>query len=159
MHSAFNHFLLPPLAGSAVLLIGFPLLVYVVFDQSERATREWLGTGFDTDAELLEQLMSGELRDTPVGKYLHGLRTSLPPAVVGDMLSLLQLRLELAMRAKGMLLAREAGLEVAPGPEVQARLEELRWLESAIGPTGRLALHPVLRTSSRELWQLNVLRT
>lgn len=159
MHSAFNHFLLPALANAAVLLVGFPLLAYAVFDQSERATREWLGTGFDTDAQLLEQVMSGELRETPVGRYLHGLRTSLPPAVVGDMLSLLQLQLELSMRAKGMLLAREAGLHVAPGPEIQAKLEELRWLERAIGPTGRLALHPVLRTSSRELWQLYVLQT
>jgi len=157
MHSAFNHFLLPPLAATAVLLLGFPLVVFVVFQQSERATRHWLGTGFDTDAQLLEQLMSGELRDTRVGRYLHSLRTGLPGRVVGDMLSLLQVQLELSMRAKGFLMAREAGLEMPIGADVQARLEELRWLENAIGPAGRLALGPVLRTSSRELGQLYML--
>lgn len=157
MHSVFNHFLLPPLASTAVVLLVFPLAVYAVFQQSERATRQWLGTGFDTDARLLEQLLSGELPDTAVGRYLQSVRRGLPGRVVGDMVSLLQLHLELSMRAKGVLLAREAGLEVPIGPDVKARLEELRWLENAIGRTGRRALHPALHTSSRELWQLYML--
>ena len=39
----------------------------VVFERSERATRHWLGVCFDTDAELLEQILTGEVRETRVG--------------------------------------------------------------------------------------------
>ena len=61
------------------------------------------------------------------------------------------------MPAKGLLLAREMGLPAAVGPDVVANLEELRYLEKAIGPTGLLAMKPIRRHSSRDLWQLQVL--
>jgi hypothetical protein len=73
------------------------------------------------------------------------------------MLCMLQIHLELSVRAKGMLLAREAGLPVVIGADVRANLEELRYLEKAIGPTGLLAMKPIRRQSSRDLWQLHAL--
>lgn len=157
IHAAFNQFLLPPLASTLILLLVLPLLVVFVFERSEKATRKWLGVGFDTDVQFLEQIMSGELSETRVGRYLHSLRTSLAGPIVGDMLSLLQLQLELSVRAKGILMAREIGLDVPVGDDVRPKLEELRYLESSIGTAGRLAMHPILQTSSRELWQLYVL--
>jgi hypothetical protein len=73
------------------------------------------------------------------------------------MMCLLRLHAELAIRAKGVLMMREAGFDVAPDPAVKDKLEELRYLEKNIGTTGLRALNPFLRTSTRDLWQLSVL--
>jgi RsiW-degrading membrane proteinase PrsW (M82 family) len=157
IHSAYNHFILPPLVATAVFLVVLPPLVILAFGRSEQATREWLGLGMDTDVELLQSIRTGAIADTRVGAYLRSLKTRFPGPVVADILCLLRIHLELSIRAKGLLLAREAGLPVAVGPDVRANLDELRYLERAIGPTGLLAMKPIRRQSSRDLWQLQVL--
>jgi hypothetical protein len=84
-------------------------------------------------------------------------RSRFAPEVLVDMMCLLRLRAELAIRAKGILMMREAGFDAVPDPTLKDRFEELRYLENNIGKTGLLALHPFLHTSTRDLWQLNVL--
>lgn len=157
LHSLFNHFLLNPLLAAALLVVGFPLFALLVFQQSEKATREWLGVGFDTDQELLKQITSGEIVSTRVGRYLHTMRARFPGEVIADMFCLLQLHVELAIRAKGILMMREAGFKVPPDPTVKAKFDEVHYLEKSIGTTGLLAMDPFLHTSSRDLWQLNML--
>jgi RsiW-degrading membrane proteinase PrsW (M82 family) len=152
-HSAYNHLSGSPLLATAFLLVVMPLLLFLVFEYSERATREWLGAGLDLDMELLQQIMGGEVLETRVGRYLHSLKEHFPGEVVADMLCLVRIQLELSMRAKGLLMARAAGLEIPPDPAVRENFEELRFLENSIGPTGRMAIVPFLRTSSRDLWQ------
>jgi hypothetical protein len=97
------------------------------------------------------------MSETPVGKYLMTLRSSFPPEVIVDMMCLLRLHVELSIRAKGALLMREAGFDVAPDPTLRNTFEELRYLEKSIGRTGLLAMEPFLHTSTRDLWQLNML--
>ncbi|MGE5176169.1 MAG: PrsW family glutamic-type intramembrane protease [Hyphomicrobiales bacterium] len=157
VHSLFNHFVLNPLLSTALLIVLMPLLVVAVFERSERATRDWLGAGLDSDVELLELILSGEIRSSHAGEYLESLRTRFPGAVVADMLCYLQIYLELALRAKGVLIARAAGVTVPVDPAVRANFEEMRFLERSIGPTGKLAVLPLLRTSGRDLWQLTML--
>jgi len=157
IHSAYNHFFLSPLASTALLLALLPPLLIVAFGRSERATREWLGLGMDTDVELLQSIRSGRIAETRVGAYLRSLTARFPGEVVADMLCLLRIHLELSIRAKGLLLAREAGLPVAVGRDVRANLDELRYLEKGIGPTGLLAMKPIQRQSSQDLWQIHVL--
>jgi len=157
IHSAYNHFFLPPLAAAAVLLAALPLLMVAVFARSERATREWLGTGLDSDLEIVESIVSGHALSTRLGGYLRSLQAHFPGEVVADMLCLVRLQAELSIRAKGLLLAREAGLDAPVGEDVRASLRELRYLESSIGPTGRLALKPLLRESARDAWQVFLL--
>jgi len=157
IHSAYNHFLLPPLMATAVLMLVLPPLLVFAFERSERATREWLGLGLDTDVEVLQSIRTGEIGQTRVGAYLRSLTSRFPGSEVADMLCLLRIHLELSIRAKGLLLAREAGLPATVGPEVRANLEEMRYLERAIGPTGLLAMKPIQRTSSRDLWQVHLL--
>ena len=72
------------------------------------------------------------------------------------MLCLLEVRLELAMRAKGLMLAQSVGVEVPGGPEVLAHFDELRFLERSVSPTGRLAMQPLL-PEGRERWQIRLL--
>jgi len=157
IHSLYNHLILSPLAATGLLLVVFPLLIVLVFERSERATRDWLGVGFDTDTELLEQILSGEVRHTRIGQYLDMLSQHLPRAVVGDLLCLLRIRLELSMRAKGLLLAREAGLKLPIDDQVRAAFAELRYLEGAVGKAGQLAILPLVNRSGRDLWQLYML--
>lgn len=157
LHSLYNHFLLQPLVAAGLVVLVFPYISMAVFQHSERDTRSWLGTGFDTDQELLVAVRTGKVAATPVGKYLTTLRNRFPPEVIVDMMCLLRLRAELAIRAKGVLLAREAGFEPAPDPSLPAKFEELRYLERSIGKTGMRALQPFVTTSTRDAWQLTLL--
>lgn len=157
LHSLYNQFLVAPLLATALIVLVFPYIVMFLFQQSERETRSWLGTGFDTDQELLRVMRAGQVSDTPMGLYLKGLRTSYPPEVIVDMMCLLRLRAELGIRAKGILLMREAGFEADPDPSVRAKLEEVGYLEQSIGRTGMRALKPFVHTSTQDLWQLNLL--
>jgi hypothetical protein len=157
LHSLYNHFLLHPLLATALILLIVPYLTLAVFQRSERETTAWLGAGFDTDQELLRAVRAGQVSGTPVGRYLTTVRSRFAPEVLVDMMCLLRLRAELAIRAKGILMMREAGFDAAPDPTLKDKFEELRYLERSIGKTGLLALHPFLHTSARDLWQLTVL--
>ena len=157
VHSLFNHVVLNPLLTTAILLVSMPLLMLFVFERSERSTRDWLGAGLDSDVELLEQLLGEEIASTQVGTYLESLKNHFPGPVVGDMLCLLRIHLELSLRAKGVLIARAAGVVVEPDEHVRANFAEMRFLEKSIGPTGRIAILPFMKTSSRDLWQLCML--
>ncbi len=157
LHSLYNHFLLQPLLATALIVLVFPYLSFAIFNQSERETKAWLGDGFDIDQDLLRALRAGQLAETAVGKYLTSLRSRFAPEAIVDMLCLLRLRAELGIRAKGILMMREAGFEAEPDPSLPDKFEELRYLEKSIGRTGMLALHPFIHTSTRDLWQLNLL--
>jgi RsiW-degrading membrane proteinase PrsW (M82 family) len=157
IHSLFNHFFLSPLHSALALLVGVPLVMTLVFRQSERSLRKWLGIGFDSDQQMLEMITSGDIASTPVGEYLISLKRTFAGETVADMLCYLRLHVELSIRAKGILLMRENGIEPPPDPDVEDMFGELKYLEGQIGMTGKLALHPLLRWSSRDLWQLHML--
>mgnify|MGYP007065672436 FL=1 len=76
---------------------------------------------------------------------------------MADILCFLRIHLELSTRAKGILLMKSAGFSPEYDPEIAERFEELKYLKNNIGSTGMLALHPLLRWSSRDLWQFNML--
>jgi protease PrsW len=152
LHATYNRALVSPVLAAAVLLLIVPLVVLAVFDRSERLTREWIGDGLDLDVELLALIRSAEFGTTRLGRYLTELGARFPGTVVADMFCLLQVELELSIRAKGMLMAREAGLETPIDEEVRAALAERKYLQDAIGPTGMLALRPLQVTSRRDDW-------
>jgi RsiW-degrading membrane proteinase PrsW (M82 family) len=157
LHSLYNHFLLNPLVATALIVLVFPWVCIVVFQLSEQGTRVWLGAGFDIDQELLRAMRAGQVRGTPVGEYLTTVRDRFDPEVIVDMMCLLRLRAELAIKAKGILMMREAGFDAEPDPSLKATFDELRYLEKNIGRTGMLALTPFLHTSTRDLWELTML--
>jgi protease PrsW len=158
IHSLFNHVLVSPLAMTAMLLVGLPLLVYVVFQRSEHATREWVGAGLDLDVELLHLVRSDTFAYTRFGTYLRELRAHFPGPVVADMFCLLRLELELSVQAKAMLMAREAGLEMPVDADLATCLAELAYLNASIGRTGLLALKPLMVTSHRDRWHRYLLQ-
>lgn len=157
IHSFFNHFFLSPVHSTVLIVSILPILMMIIFKHSEESTRTWLGRGLDSDLELLNLLMTENLSGSRIGVYLHSLKSRLPANVVGDMLCYIRVYTELGMRAKGILILRQAGFEVPPDRDVKEKLNELKYLEKSIGATGKLAISPILHISSRNLWHLGVL--
>lgn len=157
LHSFFNHFFLPPIYSTVLLLIVLPAIMVLVFVRSENSTRDWLELGFDTDQELLDLLQSDRISSTKIGAYLQTLKNSFPAEIVVDILCYLRLHLELSIKAKGLLLMREAGFKPAIDPETKSTFAELHSLEKNIGRTGMLAISPFLSTKSRDVWQQHLL--
>jgi hypothetical protein len=157
LHSVYNHVFVSPLISTLAVLVTLPPLMVFVFWRSERAVSDWLGRGFDADASMLHAINSGRFPDSPAGKYLTSLRERFKGPVVGDLLCYLRLHTELAMRAKGLLLARENGFDTRLDAATREKLAELDFLERSIGRTGVLALQPMLHGSHKDLWQLSVL--
>jgi RsiW-degrading membrane proteinase PrsW (M82 family) len=158
LHSLFNHFFLAPMLSTLLVLAGVPFAVLVVFRRSEVATRAWLGVGFDSDQELLAMITTGTLADTRIGHYLEAMEHTFPGEIVADMLCYLRVHLELSIRAKGLLLMRDAGFDVPPDPEAGEQFAELRYLEQSIGKTGMIALNPFLGARAKDLWQITMLK-
>lgn len=153
-HSFFNHFFFPPLATTVIQIVAMPLLMLCVFIISEKDLKGWLQAGFDSDLDLINHIDSGKIMETSAGQYLYSLNNVLPTEIIADMFCYMRAYLELTLQAKGILMMRESGFDVHPGAEIKERFEELIDAEKRIGKTGKRALAPLLRTSSRELWQL-----
>jgi RsiW-degrading membrane proteinase PrsW (M82 family) len=157
LHSLFNQGVLSPAGSTAATIAGLPVIFMVVFYFSERSLQRWLGGKLDQDIDMIAMIASGEYKQTPQGAYLMSLNGAFPPEVRGDMLTFLHLTLELSARAKGDLMRREVGLEVPPDPAVEAHFRELKYLEKSIGPTGMLAIRPLLSQTPRDLWEMHQL--
>lgn len=154
LHSFFNHFFFNPLIMTIGQLLILPALNAIVFTRSEKALQDWLEVGMDTDVSLMEYIIQGNISETKIGKYLQSLKDRFPGEIMADMLCFLRIHLELAIRAKGILMMQGAGFRIPVDPELRAKFDELQFLERSIGKTGRLALLPLLHTSHRDLWQI-----
>lgn len=157
VHSIFNHFYISPVLSTVGVLLALPPLLYLLFRISEHRTHDWLEVDFDKDAELMRMIDSGDFGLTPAGMFLGSLRDKLDGTLVADMFCYLREYTELALRAKGLLLARENGLDVEMDRETHEKFQELRYLERSIGVAGRLTMRPFLQMTSKDLWQLYML--
>jgi len=157
LHSLFNHFPVNPIYQTLIILAVLPPILFVVFRQSAQHMHEWLQLDFDEDANLLEQISSGEFKQSKVGVFLNDLREKFEGPVVVDMLCYLRIYTELALRAKGLLMMREAGLDAPVGERTRAKFQELAFLEGSIGKTGLMAMKPFLHMTRKDLWQMYVI--
>ena len=158
LHSAFNHLSHAPKVATLSVLIALPLLLVLVFQRSEAATRDWLGTGFDSDVQMLELINAGQIADSATGRYLETLRERFKGPLLADVLCYLRLYTELALRAKGLLMMRENGFEPELNDEARASVAELRYLEASIGKTGLRAVRPLLQMRHKDLWQIYMIK-
>ena len=159
IHSFFNHIPFDPRFMTIVQLIVLPGLITAIFIKSEQMLRDWLELGLDTDVIMLEFITQGQISDTRIGQYLQSMKDKFPGVILADMLCYLRVNLELAIRAKGMILLKGAGFDIPVDPEVKAKLSELQYLEKSIGKTGRLALAPIIHTHTRDLWQIYMVKS
>jgi RsiW-degrading membrane proteinase PrsW (M82 family) len=157
-HSVYNHFTVGAIPQTILILLILPAIMIIIFKRSEESTRSWLGKGLDSDVELIDLIMSGNVTESRIGKYLRALITKFPSEIIGDMLCFIRIHTELSMAAKGILLLRKAGFEPSLDNEVKEKLNELSYLEKRIGKTGKLAISPILHKSDRSEWQLNLIK-
>lgn len=158
VHTGFNQLLAWPALATAATLLVLPLAIYFAFQHSERALRNWLDADLDSNVQLLESINTGTFLDSNPGRYLQSLRERFSGENLVDMLCCLRLHGELALRAKGVLLMRESGIDEPPlDPETRDRVAELAQVERAIGKTGMLALRPLMIATGKDLWQLTLL--
>ncbi len=157
LHSVFNHFPGTPVSSTLGTLLILPVLLALIFKHSAKAMHAWLELDFDADTLLLEQINSGEFAQSKIGRFLTDLTQKFEGPVVADMLCYLRIYTELAIRAKGILLMREHGIQASPGQGTHEKFQEMKYLESSIGKTGLLAMRPFLQMERKDLWQMNVL--
>jgi protease PrsW len=158
LHSIFNFLLLRPALATLAILVVLPIVIYLVFRQSERKLRDWLDTDLDSNVRLLESITTGTFLDSNAGRYLQALRDRFRGEDLADMLCCLRLHGELALRAKGVLLLRESGMDELPlDQETRDKLVELAHLKRAIGRVGVLALRPLMMATGKDIWELTLL--
>src|SRR3990172_550496 len=156
IHSLYNHFVLPPVLATAILVAVAP-----------GAARRRLRPQREGDVGVAHRRLRHRHRDPepdalrPDGRHpLRGLS-----AVAADALSrngggghaLPPARPARAVDTRqGDADGARGGPALAfPGDEVKANLEELRYPERSIGPTGMLAPKPLQTTSTGDLWQFS----
>ncbi|MDB5873746.1 MAG: hypothetical protein JWQ07_3188 [Ramlibacter sp.] len=157
LHAIFNQFFLSPLVSTVLTILILPGLLLEILTHGQRRLARWLGAGFDADARMLELLDSGDFPESPQGQYLKSLQGRFSGPVVADILCYVRINLELALRAKGLLMMRETGFDVPVDDETTAKFKEIDYLERSIGTTGLLAIKPMLQLSREDLWQLKLL--
>lgn len=158
LHAGFNQLLARPALATLATVLVLPFVIYFVFQHSERVLRDWLDTDLDANVQLLDLINRGTFLDSPLGRVLNSLRDRFRGEDLADMLCLLRLHGELALRAKGVLLLHESGMkELALDEETRDKLAELAQLERAIGRTGMLALRPLMMATGKDIWQLKLL--
>jgi len=118
---------------------------------------KWLEVDFDANEEILKKIQAGEFTQSKAGQFLLQLRQRFDGLIVADMLCYIRLHVELAIRAKSVLMAREFDMEIDTDKEIDEKFKELHALEQSIGKAGFLAMSPYLNMSRKDLWQLFLL--
>ncbi len=162
IHALFNSMLqlnfLAPEYQMLAQLILLPLLISFIFNRSENSLRQWMDEGLEEHVELLNAIRKGQFSDTKAGHYVYALRERFPVETVVDMFCYIQIYMELAARAKALLMMREQGFVIDPAPDIESKFTEMNALGRNIGKIGNLAIAPLLRMSPRDLWQLYYLQ-
>jgi hypothetical protein len=159
IHATFNHLGGMPQVATLVIVVVVPAALLVAFHRGERALSQWVGSGFDRDAEMLDLINAGDFAASPPGQYIEALKRNLDGPMVADVLCYLRVYTELSLRAKGLLMMRESGFAAAGMDEdTKARFDELHYLEGSIGSAGMRSIQPLLHMSRQDLWQLYMLQ-
>jgi len=157
LHSIFNQFPISPILSTIVTLLFIPFILMLVYQKSVKVIHQWLEVDFDANEELMEKIQAGEFTHSKAGHFLLQLRQRFDGMIVADMLCYIRLHIELAIRAKSMLMAREFDMDIKTDEEIDNKFKELRALEQSIGKVGLLAMRPYLNLSRKDLWQLFLL--
>ena len=156
-HAMFNYFQDSPVIATLLVLVGLPPGFLLVFTKSERGVHTWLLNDYKSHEHLLEEIRSGEFKDTEAGQFITRLHDNFGDEVVADVFLYIQVHTELVLRAEKISLARETNIDIIFEPRDRERLKLLNELEEKIGHTALMALWPHLHFSRRELWEIHEL--
>ena len=106
---------------------------------------------------LLRQIDHGEFTGCEAGRFLQDMQEKLAAPVAAEMLRYFHLHTELVLSAESILLAREQGIDIEIGAEIERRLREMHRLEKHIGRSGLRALRPHLQFTAKDMWEIHLL--
>jgi len=142
----------PTTTAGVTIAAGF-LLLFVVFNHSERNLTSWLHDGLDRDIEAWSAVEAADFPDTSAGNYLRRLGEHYGPDQLKAIRALVKLSIEVGAQAKGDLIRRRCGLPVVPDLAVPLRLARMAELEAEIGRAGMMALAPLLGPLEHRDWE------
>lgn len=144
-----------PIILTALLVAYFLVSKASLFRKDSRFIHDWLDEGINNEIILLGAVKRGEFSTTKTGEYMMTLKDSFDPETFFDMYCYIQNFLELSIAAKSNLILKEAGMEPMHDPANRDRLAEMVELRKRIGPTGEIALRPIVDRNQVNSWALN----
>ncbi len=157
LHSIFNHFPISPVLSTVVTLLILPTILFLLFERNETTIHNFLELDFATHKRLLKQIDQGELTGCEAGRFLKDMQDKLAAPVAEEMMQYFRLHTELVLSAESILLAREQGIDVEIGNQIQRRLVEMHKLEKHIGRAGLRTLRPHLQFTAKDMWEIHLL--
>ena len=143
-----------PVVLTLLLIVYFVISKHSLFQKNSRFVHEWLDEGINSEISLLGAVRRGEFATTRAGEYVLSLKENFQPETFFDMICYIQNYLELSIAAKSNLMLKEVGMEPKHDPVNQEKLLELRELRKRIGPTGEIALRPIVNRNQVNRWAL-----
>ena len=157
IHGIYNQFLISPLLSTLVIVILIPVVISLIFQNSEKHIRNWLEMEFDSEVRLLKMIRKGRFSETKSGEFLRSIKNHFHKEIVFDMYCFISLYLELSIKAKSLMMLKENDMTITPDPEIPDKLRELKSLRKSIGKSGYLAISPILRMNRKDIWKLSLL--
>jgi RsiW-degrading membrane proteinase PrsW (M82 family) len=159
IHSIFNHFPVSPVLSTAVTLLILPTILFLLFERSQASIHNALAMDFESHRRLLKQIEHGELSGCEAGRFLQDMQNKLAGPVAQEMIDYFCLHTRLVLSAESILLAREQGVDVEIGQQIQAQLREMHRLEQHIGRSAMRALKPHLHFTAKDMWEIHLLES
>lgn len=157
LHSIFNHFPVSPILATVVTLLILPTILFLLFERNEASIHNFLEMDFAAHRRLLRQIQHGEFSGCEAGRFLHDMHEKLDGPVADEMIRYFCLHTELVLSAEQILLAREQGIDLEIGRDIQTKLQEMHELEAHIGAAGLRALRPHLQFTAKDMWEIHLL--
>jgi RsiW-degrading membrane proteinase PrsW (M82 family) len=159
IHAIFNHFPVSPALSTAVTLLILPTILFLLFERNQSTIHNFLEMDFNAHRRLLKQIEHGEMSGCEAGRFLHDMQNKLSGPVAQEMIDYFCLHTRLVLSAESILLAREKGVDVEIGAQIQSQLEEMHRLEKHIGHAALRALQPHLQFSAKDMWEIHLLES
>ena len=144
-----------PVLLTILLVVYFAISKVSLFKKDSKFIHGWIDECINNEINLLGALRRGEFTGTAAGRYVLTLKNSFNPETFFDMYCYIQNYLELSIAAKSNLILKEAGMEPVHDETNQDRLKEISELRKRIGPTGEIALGPIVKRSEVNRWALS----
>ena len=158
VHSAFNHFPAQPLIAMVLTLLLAPLTLFFTLAKSERATRQWLAADAAAHRRILEDIRSGRLADSKIGRALREHLVEHRNINTEEVLAYVELKVELVLRAEESILATHEGAALANGETEREKFDRLDALEKHLGKAVVAAISSRIGFSRNDLYELGRLR-
>lgn len=153
IHSAYNHFWLPPIIQTVIILLVFGLTFIILLNKNEEVINHWIENELDEEMEIVGLFEEGKISQTNIGKYINKIKARFDPYIVFDMLMLLKLNLELSMQFKVNMMLIKNEIEIPKDDEFSAKIEDYHKLKKNIGKSAMNALNPIISRNNIDKWK------